>query len=132
MLNVQANVKTKATSLLAALSVAGLFACGGAVAAMNPDFANPAVAMSGEAVIASGTCIAKYASALDDRSKPAAEIGQKVAKRCAKQISRSAGLASWMVGKPEDFEKNLKYTREDLTTNAVERSRASVRKSKIS
>ncbi len=124
MLNTRAKLSTKAASFLAALSIAGSFASGAANAAMDPDFANPAVAISGAAVIASGTCIAKYASILDDRSKPAAEIGQKVAKRCAKEISRSAGLASWMVGKPEDFAKMLKYTRDDLTTGTVERSRA--------
>ncbi len=88
------------------------------------DFSNPAVALSGRAVIESGTCIAKYAARLDDDTKPAAEIGLLVAKRCAKEISRSAGLASWMVGKPEEFQKNLKYAREDLTTSAIVRMRA--------
>jgi hypothetical protein len=97
-------------------------------AAMSPDFTNPAVIMSGQAVIASGACIAKYASALDDDSKPAAAIGRRVARRCSKEISRSAGLASWMSGKPEDFAKNLKYTQEDLTTGAVMRSRAAAKR----
>src|ERR1700760_1915395 len=97
-------------------------------AAVGPDFANPAVIMSGPAVIASGTCIAKYAAALDDDSKPAAAIGRRVARRCAKEISRSAGLASWMNGKPEDFAKNLKYTQDDLTTGAVIRSRAAAKR----
>ncbi|HMA00163.1 MAG TPA: hypothetical protein VKP66_19645 [Steroidobacteraceae bacterium] len=108
----------------AALAVAGLFTVGIASAAATVDFANPAVAMSSEALIASGTCIAKYAAALDDQSKPAAEIGQKVARRCARQISRSAGLAAWMAGNPENFAKNLKYTQQDLTTNTVLRYRA--------
>jgi hypothetical protein len=105
-------------------SILGLIAAGAASAAINPDFSNPAVAMSGEAVIASGTCIAKYVAILDDRSKPAAEIGQLIAQHCAREISRSAGLASWMIGKPEDFSKNLKYMREELTTGAVLRARA--------
>jgi hypothetical protein len=95
-----------------------------ASAADSPDFSNPAVALSSEAVIASGTCIAKYAPLLEDRTRPAEEIGQRIARRCSKQISRSAGLASWMVGKPQEFAKNLKYTRDDLTTRTVLRYRA--------
>lgn len=114
----------KRTIASTALAAAGVLTASLALAAMSPDFTDPAVTMSGEAVIASGTCIAKYAAKLDDPSRPAAEIGQHIAKRCAKQISRSAGLASWMAGKPEDFAKNLKYAREDLTTNAVLRYRA--------
>ena len=109
-------------ALLAALAVAGLFAIPNAEAAR--DFANPGVTMSSEAVIASGACIAKYAAVLDDQSKPAAEIGQRVAKRCARQISRSAGLAAWMSGNPENFARNLKYAQQDLTTNTVLRYRA--------
>jgi len=35
-------------------------------------------------------------------------------------------LASWMMGKPEEFAKNLKYVREDLTTNTVLRYRAAL------
>jgi hypothetical protein len=117
-------LKSNHTALAAALAVAGLFAATIANAVAAPDFSNPAIAMSSEAVIASGACIAKYAAALDDQSKPAAEIGQRVAKRCAKEISRSAGLATWMMGKPENFAKNLKYTQQDLTTNTVLRYRA--------
>jgi len=109
---------------LAMLSGPVMLGAGYAHGAINTDFTNPAVTMSGEAVVASGTCIGKYAVMLDDRSKPAAEIGQRVAKRCAREISRSAGLASWLVGKPEDFTKNLRYTQEALTTNAVLRARA--------
>jgi hypothetical protein len=109
---------------LATLPGAALLASGTAHAAITVDFSNPAVSLSGEAIVASGTCIAKYAAMLDDRSKPAAEIGQRVAQRCAREISRSAGLASWMVGKPEEFSKNLKYTQDELTTNAVVRLRA--------
>ncbi len=120
----QARFKIAASVAVAALTAAGLVASGAAHAATNPDFSNPAVAMSGEAVVASGTCIAKYAVILDDRTKPAAEIGQRVARRCAREISRSAGLASWMLGRPEEFSKNLKYTREELTTGSVLRSRA--------
>jgi len=124
MRNTTARFKIATSVALATLSGAALLAAPSAYAAINPDFSNPAVTMSGEAVVASGTCIAKYAVMLDDRSKPAAEIGQRVAKRCAREISRSAGLASWMVGKPEEFRKNLKYTQDELTTNAVMRIRA--------
>jgi hypothetical protein len=115
--------KFKSASLAAVCACAGLFAA--TTAGAETDFTNPAVALSGQAVIASGTCIAKYAASLDDTTKPAAEIGQLVAKRCSKEISKSAGLASWMVGKPEEFQKNLKYTQERLTTDAVVRVRAS-------
>ena len=82
--------------------------------------------MSSEAVIASGACIARYTVILDDPSKPAGQIGRQIAKHCAKEIARSAGLASWMMGKPEEFAKNLKYAREDLTTNTVLRYRAAL------
>jgi hypothetical protein len=119
----QFTLKFKSASLAAVCACAGLFAA--TTASAETDFTNPAVALSGQAVIASGTCIAKYAASLDDNTKPAAEIGQRVAKRCSKEISRSAGLASWMVGKPEEFQKNLKYTQEHLTTDAVVRMRAS-------
>jgi hypothetical protein len=115
----------KNASLIALLS-AGFSLFGATAASADTDFTNPAVALSGQAVIASGTCIAKYAASLDDRTKPAEEIGRLIAKRCSKEISRSAGLASWMVGKPEEFQKNLKYTQDKLTTNAVERSRAAM------
>jgi len=124
MPNTLAHFKIQAAVVVAALSAAGLIAAGAAHAAIDPDFSNPAVAMSGEAVVASGECIAKYVVILDDRSKPAAEIGQRVAKRCSREISRAAGLASWMVGRPEQFSKNLKYTQEELTTATVVRARA--------
>ncbi len=116
-----------AAAALASWAMAGgcLGASGLANAADGPDFSNPAVAISSDAVIASGTCIAKYAAILDDRSKPAAQIGQRVARRCAAVISRSAGLASWMAGRPDDFAKNLKYMREELTTQTVVRIRES-------
>jgi hypothetical protein len=127
-----AGLTLKNVTWVAVLSAAvGLLGSDLASAEINPDFTNPAVAMSGEAVLASGTCIAKYAAIFDDRSKPAAEIGQRVAKRCAKEISRSAGLASWMAGKPEDFAKNLKYTKEDLTTGAVVRMRAAAKRQRL-
>jgi hypothetical protein len=115
-------------TLAAVVSAAGLLGSQLANAAIDPDFANPAIAMSGKAVMASGTCIAKYAAMLDDGSKPAALIGQRVAKRCAKEISRSAGLATWMAGKPDEFAKNLKYVRDDLTTGAVVRARAAAKR----
>jgi hypothetical protein len=124
MRNTLARFKIATSAALATLAGVALLAAGIANAAINPDFSNPAVAMSGQAVVASGTCIAKYAVMLDDRTKPASEIGQRVAKRCAHEISRSAGLASWMVGKPEEFSKNLRYTQDELTTNAVLRLRA--------
>ena len=118
--------KAKHMALAAAFAAAGLLAAAIANAQAAPDFSNPAIAMSSEAVIASGACIAKYAAALDDQSKSAAEIGQKVARRCAKEISRSAGLATWMNGNPENFARNLKYTQQDLTTNTVLRYRAAL------
>lgn len=127
MRNPRANWKIQAATLLGLAIGTTCMGASWARADVNPDFTNPAVTLSGEAVIASGTCIAKYASILDDRSKPAAQIGQRVAKRCAKEIALSAGLASWMVGKPDEFAKNLKYTKEDLTTGAVVRSRAAAR-----
>jgi len=116
-------------SALASLVISGssLAIADVANAAAGPDFSNPAVAISSDAVIASGTCIAKYAVLLEDRSKPAEQIGQRVARRCAAVISRSAGLASWMAGRPDDFAKNLKYMREELTTNTVARIRESKR-----
>jgi hypothetical protein len=83
--------------------------------------------MSSEAVIQSGTCIAQFAAKFDDQSRPAVEIGRRIAKRCATQISRSVGLATWMAGKPQDFAKNLKYAQEDLTTNTVLRHRANAK-----
>ncbi|MGO9992058.1 MAG: hypothetical protein ACLPTF_06040 [Steroidobacteraceae bacterium] len=119
--------KVKNAALTALLSSA-LLGTGVASAAINPDFSNPAIAMTSDAVIASGACIAKYAAILDEPSKPAAEIGQRVAKRCAKEISRSAGLASWMIGKPEEYPKNLKFIQEDLTTSTVVRSRAAAKR----
>src|SRR5450631_956730 len=117
-------LKSNHTALAAALAAVGLLAATIANAEAAPDFSNPAIAMSSAAVIASGTCIAKYAAALDDQAKSAAEIGQRVAKRCARQISRSVGLATWMTGKPENFARNLKYAQQDLTTNTVLRYRA--------
>ena len=118
--------KVKHMALAAALAAAGLLAAAVANAEVVPDFSNPAIAMSSEALIASGACIAKYAAVLDDQSKSAAEIGHRVARHCAKEISRSAGLATWMQGKPENFAKNLKYTQQDLTTNTVLRYRAAL------
>jgi hypothetical protein len=115
-----------ANHLAVALAAAGLCNAAFAGAATRPDFTNPAVGMSSEAVIASGVCIARYAVILDDPSKPAGQIGRQIAKHCAKEISRSAGLASWMMGKPEEFAKNLKYAREDLTTSTVLRYRAAL------
>jgi hypothetical protein len=110
------------------LSVATLLVAGTAGAAINQDFSNPAVGMSNDAIVASGTCIGKFAARFDDGSKPVAAIAQQVAKRCAKEISRSAGLAAWMMGKPEDFAKNLQYAREELTVTTIERARAAKRR----
>jgi ATP-dependent protease ClpP protease subunit len=119
-------VRAAAVSAAAVLAAAGLLTARIANAGTALDFSSPAIAMSSEAVIASGVCIAKYAAALDDQSKSAAEIGQRVARRCAKQISRSAALATWMSGKPDDFARNLKYAQQDLTTNTVLRYRSSL------
>lgn len=115
-----------AVPLMAALALVGL-ECPGTAGAAVTDFANPAVALSGEAIIATGSCIAKYTTALDDGSKPVVSIGRLVARHCSREITRSAGLASWMTGKPEDFAKNLRYVQQDLTTNTVLRHRAAKR-----
>ena len=115
--------KFKRAGLAAAVSIGAALFCAG-IANAETDFSNPAVALSGQAMIASGACIAKYTVRLDDGLKPAAEIGQLVAKHCSREIRRSAGLASWMVGKPDEFQQNLKYAQESLTTNAVVRYRA--------
>jgi hypothetical protein len=109
------------------LSVATVLAAGVAGAAINQDFTNPAVAISNDAIVASGTCIAKFAARLDDGAKPVTDVAQLVAQRCAKEISRSAGLAAWMMGKPEDFAKNVQYTRQELTVTTIERARAAKR-----
>jgi hypothetical protein len=106
------------------LSAATLLGAGGVGAAVNQDFTNPAVVLSNDAIVASGTCIAKYASRFDDGAKPVGEVAQRVAKRCAKEISRSAGLAAWMMGKPEDFARNVQYAREELTVTTIQRTRA--------
>ncbi len=106
---------------------AGLLGADLSLAAVEQDFSNPAIALSNEALVQTGTCIAHYAVKLDDGASPAAVVGRQVAARCAKQISLSAGLASWMSGKPGDYSKNLQYGREDLTTNAVLRHRAAAK-----
>lgn len=116
---------------VAGLATTALFGAMAAHAEFTADFSNPATAISGEAIIASGTCIAKYAVALDDRTKTAAEIGRLVADRCAKEISKAAGLSAWMIGKPDDYAKNLQYIREELTANAVLRVRAATDKSRL-
>lgn len=108
---------------IAAWALAGLLSAHTVGAAVT-DFANPAVAMSGDAIIASGSCIARYTTTLDDGSKPVVSIGRLVARHCAREISRAAALAAWMAGKPEDFAENLRYTQQDLTTATVLRHRA--------
>jgi hypothetical protein len=116
--------KIKRSGIAAAVSIGAALLCVG-IANADTDFSNPAVVLSGQAVIASGACIAKYTASLDDGIKPAEEIAHQVAKHCSREIRRSAGLASYMTGKPEEFQKNLKYAQESLTTNAVVRFRAS-------
>lgn len=124
-MNIRTSLRiSTAAACLAATAAAATPGIGRANTTLEPDFSNPAVAMSRDAVIASGTCIAKYAALLDDGAKPAAEIGQRVAKRCTGEIARSAGLSSLLVGRPEDYAKNRRYLSEDLTTNAVVRMRA--------
>jgi len=123
--------KFKRAGLAAAVSIGAALFCAG-IADAETDFSNPAVALSGQAMIASGACIAKYTVRLDDGVKPAAEIGQRVAKHCSREIRRSAGLASWMVGKPDEFQQNLKYAQENLTTNAVVRYRAATKQRTVS
>jgi hypothetical protein len=113
-------------AMAATLAVAGLCSASIAGAAARLDFTNPAVGVSSEAIVASGACIARYTFILDDQSKPAAQIGRQIAKHCAREISRSARLTSWMMGKPGEFAKNLKYAQEVLTTNTVLRHRSAL------
>lgn len=108
--------------MIPAAIVASVAVCASASA---QDFANPAVNITNEAMVASGACIARSISELDDGSKAAPYVAKLVAARCAKQISRSVGLATLMVGKPDEYAKNLRYTNEELTANAVVRARAS-------
>jgi len=121
-------ILTRKHTAAALLSVVTVLATGVSGAAINQDFTNPAILMSNDAIVASGTCIAKYAARLDDGARSVADVAQLVAQRCAKEISRSAGLAAWMMGKPEDFAKNVQYTREELTVTTVERTRAAKRR----
>jgi len=110
--------------------VAGL--CFSAIApAADLDFSNPAVALSGKAIVDSGACIAKYTVQLNDASQTVAAVAAAVAKRCDREIALSAGLAAFLAGKPEDFSENLKYAREDLTAHAVERYRANAQSGQL-
>jgi hypothetical protein len=99
--------------------------------AADLDFSNPAVALSGKAIVDSGACIAKYTVQLNDASQSVAAVAAAVAKRCDREISLSAGLAAFLAGNPADFSENLKYAREDLTAHAVERYRANMQSGQL-
>ena len=114
---------------LATVAVGVLIA--GIASAAELDFSNPAVVLSSKAVVDSGACIARFTVQLNDASKSVADVAQAVAKRCDKEIALSAGLASLMVGKPEDFSANLKYARDELTARAVERYRANAETARV-
>src|ERR1700682_6495561 len=70
----------KANHLAVALAALGLCNVTIAGAETEPDFTNPAVGMSSQAVIASGACIARYTVILDAPWKPAGLIGRQIAK----------------------------------------------------
>jgi hypothetical protein len=114
---------------LATVAVGVLIA--GIASAAELDFSNPAVVLSSKAVVDSGVCIAKYTVQLNDASKSVADVAQAVARRCDKEIALSAGLATLLVGKPDDFSVNLKYARDELTAHAVERYRANTETARV-
>jgi len=111
--------------------LAALTAAAAAASAGDLDFSNPAVALSSDAVVASGSCIAKYTVRLDDPSQSAELIAGQVAEHCAKEISLAAGMSAFLEGKPEDYAKNLKYAQEELTKNAVMRHRTATDPTKL-
>jgi len=111
--------------------LAALTATATTASAADLDFSNPAVALSSDAVVASGSCIAKYTVRLDDLSISAEVIAGQVAEHCAKEISLAAGMSAFLAGKPEDFTKNLKYVQEELTKNAVMRHRTATDATKL-
>lgn len=85
---------------------------------------NPAIAMTNEAMVATGTCVAKYVNRLDNANLEPTAVAKQVAARCQHTIARSVGLATLMSGRPDDYAKNLEYINAVFTTNAVVRSRA--------
>ena len=85
---------------------------------------NPAIAMTNEAMVATGACVAKYVGRLDNASLEPAAVAKQVAARCQHLITRSVGLATLMSGRPNDYAKNLEYINAVFTTNAVVRARA--------
>jgi hypothetical protein len=85
---------------------------------------NPAITMTNEAMVATGTCVAKYVNRFDNSKFEAAAVAKRVAARCQQAITRSVGLATMMSGRPDDYAKNLEYINAVFTTNAVVRSRA--------
>jgi hypothetical protein len=99
--------------------------------ALGQELQNPAIAMTNEAMVATGTCVAKYVSRLDNSSLEPEAVAKQVAARCRQLISRSVGLATMMSGRPDDYAKNLEYINAVFTTNAVVRSRASGSKRQI-
>ena len=85
---------------------------------------DPAIAMTNEAMVATGSCVAKYVGRLDKSGLEPAVVAKQVAARCQRMIARSVGLATMMTGRPDDYAKNLAYMNVVFTTNAVVRSRA--------
>jgi hypothetical protein len=112
-------VKRVALSL-ALLASGGLF---GGAANADVDAQNPILAMTHEAIVASGLCIARYAQTSDDML-PAYVAAKRVAQSCETEISRSAGLVTYMGGNPELFATNLQYIKETMTLNTISRLRA--------
>jgi hypothetical protein len=116
---------------IALIAVGASFCLAAIASAADLDFSNPAVALSGKAIVDSGACIAKYTVQLNDASQSVAAVAAAVAKRCDREISLSAGLAAFLAGKPGDFAENLKYAREDLTAHAVERYRTNTQSGQL-
>ena len=114
MKNVLTRVTMQPAAAFAALS---LTLIGASANATHANARGPA------AIIASGACISKYVTVLDDGAKSAADVGHLVAARCARQISHAAHAAAIMNGQPDQFASNFKYMSEKLTVTSVERAR---------
>lgn len=110
--------------VIAMMASAALALCVLAGPAQSQVTQKAAIAMTNEAMVATGSCVAKYVGRLDNRSLEPAVVAKQVAARCQRTIARSVGLATMMTGRPDDYAKNLAYINAVFTTNAVVRSRA--------
>jgi hypothetical protein len=99
--------------------------------AQAQELQNPATAITNEAMVATGACVAKYVGRLDDGNLEPAAVAKQVAARCQHEIIRSVGLVTQMSGRPDDYAKNLAYINAVFTTNAVVRFRAAGSKRQI-